>query len=296
MCPGFLRHGEILKPRTRTEAMATPAICSTVPLTSGCGITRTRTAHPVPALGMDQDDRAAREAPAMAADCSICTARSTCLITPCLDGAISPDSSFLKRQLFARGEHIYREGDAPARVYVVQSGMVKSYMTSMNGNEHVITFDMQGNLLGLDGLTGEVHTSSAVALETVSLCGISIGRMETLGNRFPLWQFNLLASELVRGHSTLLILGRKDAQARLAAFLLDLSGRFRVRGQSPQEFNLSMSRQDIGNHLGMTIETVCRALTYLRKTRLIDIDYRRVLIRDFDRLRALAGTRHVPRC
>jgi len=290
MCLGFLRHDVILNPRTRTETMAIPAICSTVPLTSGCGITRTRTARPVPAPRMDHDDRTAMEVPAMAAACSICAARSGCLITPCLDGAISPDSSSLKRQLFAQGEHIYREGDAPARVYVVQSGMVKSYMTGMNGDEHVVTFDMQCNLLGLDGLTGEVHTSSAVALETVSLCGISISRMETLGNRSPLWLFSLLASELVRGHSTLLILSRKDAQARLAAFLLDLSGRFRVRGQSPQEFNLSMSRQDIGNHLGMTIETVCRALSCLRKSRLIDIDYRRVLIRDFDRLHALTGT------
>jgi CRP/FNR family transcriptional regulator len=271
--------------------MAIPGICGAPPCTSGCEISRTRIGHTVPVPRVAPEVYPAADHPAMASTCDMCTARSTCLITPCLAaGSICPDSSFLKRQVFTRGEHVFREGDVPGHVFAVQSGTLKSYKTGMTGVEHVVAFHMQGDLLGLEALAGRAHCFSAVALETVSVCGISISRLEALGNRFPGWLYRLLAGELVRSRSTLLILRRKEAQARLAAFLLDLSGRCRVRGQSRQEFNLGISRQDIGNHLGMSLETLCRALSFLRKSRLIDLDRRRVIIRDFDGLHALAGT------
>ena len=120
------------------------------------------------------------------------------------------------------------------------------------------------------------------------MCGISLGQLEALGNYFPAWFHRLLARAWRNNRITLPMLRRKDARSRLAAFLLDLSERFRVRGQSRQAFNLSMSRQDIGNHPGMTIETLSRALSYCRKARLIDIDHRRATIRDFERLYTLA--------
>ena len=72
------------------------------------------------------------------------------------------------------------------------------------------------------------------------------------------------------------------------SFLLDLFRRSRVRGESVQGFNVSMSQQDIGNHLGLAVETVCRVLSSLRKSRLIDMDHHRLYIRDVDRLRGLA--------
>ena len=166
--------------------------------------------------------------------------------------------------------------------------MIKSYITGNAGNEHVVMFRGRGDLLALDGLAEGVQASSAVALETVAVCKLSMQRLEELERRFPGWLWRLQAWELVRVRTTLRVLGRKDAHSRLAAFLLDLSRRSRVRGESVQGFNVSMSQQDIGNHLGLAVETVCRVLSSLRKSRLIDMDHHRLYIRDVDRLRGLA--------
>ncbi|MGD8854460.1 MAG: helix-turn-helix domain-containing protein, partial [Gammaproteobacteria bacterium] len=168
------------------------------------------------------------------------------------------------------------------------SGMVKSYIIDTDGSEHVVMFRGRGDLLGLDGLAGGAQTSSAVALEPVAVCKLSMQRLEKLERRFPGWLFMLLAWELVRGRTTLQILRHKDARVRMAAFLLDLSRRSRVRGKSVQGFNLSMSQQDIGNHLGLAVETVCRLLSSLRRSRLIDIDHHRLSIIDIDGLSGLA--------
>lgn len=212
-----------------------------------------------------------------------------CLIASCLTAeSIFPDSLLLRRQVFTEGEYIFREGNVPGNVYTVQSGTVKSYINGNSGEEQVVTFRTRGDLLGLAALAAGVHTASTVALDVVSVCGIPMTQLDTRDNRFPGWLYRLLARELVRDRVTLRMLRCKNARSRLAAFLLDLAGRLRIRGQSRQVFSLSMSRQDIGNHLGMTIETLCRALSSLRKARLIDIDHRRVTIRDFDGLHALA--------
>jgi CRP/FNR family transcriptional regulator len=222
-------------------------------------------------------------------DCQDCTARIRCLITPWLAAElVSPGPSSLPSRVVSRGTHIFREGDTAAGIYTVQSGMVKSYIMDTNGREHVVTFRTRGDLLGLDGLAEGVHTSSAVTLETVAVCTVSMERLEKLDHGFPGWLCRLLAWELVRGRATLQILGHKDARSRLAAFLLDLSQRSRVRGESVQRFNLSMSQQDIGSHLGLAVETVCRLLSSLRRSRLIDMDHHRLFIRDIDGLRALA--------
>jgi len=265
--------------------MPIPTSGSTFPLTRSGTMTR----YHMPAFRLDHADRPVADVPALPSGCHSCTARTHCLITPWLAAElISPGTSSLPSQVVSRGRHIFREGDAAAGIYAVQSGMIKSYITDHNGREHVVTFRGRGDLLGLDGLAEGVQTSSAVALETVAVCTLSIHRLEKLERRFPGWLCKLLAWELVRGRTTLQILGHKDARSRLAAFLLDLFRRSRVRGESVQGFNLSMSQQDIGNYLGLAVETVCRVLSSLRRSRLIDIDHHRLLIRDIDGLRGLA--------
>ena len=269
--------------------MPIPTSGSTFPLTRSGTMTRYHTGRALPAFRLDHADRPSADVPALPSDCRDCTARTRCLITPWLAAElISPGPSSLPSQVVSRGRHIFWEGDAAAGIYAVQSGMIKSYITDNAGNEHVVMFRGRGDLLGLDGLAEGVHTSSAVALETVTVCKLSIHRLEKLERRFPGWLCRLLAWELVRGRTTLQILGHKDARSRLAAFLLDLFRRSRVRGESVQGFNLSMSQQDIGNHLGLAVETVCRILSSLRRSRLIDIDHHRLFIRDIDGLRGLA--------
>jgi CRP/FNR family transcriptional regulator len=187
------------------------------------------------------------------------------------------------------GEHIFFAGDRLELLRVVKSGSVKTYMTSRKGEEHVVTFLMPGDILGADALASGKHQSSAVALETTAVCTAPLDRLETLADRFsPHWLLRLLAGEVLREQRALLMRARNSAEARLAAFLVTLSERFRARGYSEREFKLSMPRQDIGNYLGLTMETVSRTFTRMQVEGMLEVKRRHVIIRDLDHLNDVA--------
>jgi CRP/FNR family transcriptional regulator len=87
----------------------------------------------------------------------------------------------------------------------------------------------------------------------------------------------------------MMLLGTMSAEQRVAAFLLNLSGRMKARGYSAAEFHLRMSRADIGSYLGMTLETVSRAFSSFQRQRIIDVDKKHVRILDLDAMRAMSG-------
>jgi CRP/FNR family transcriptional regulator len=95
---------------------------------------------------------------------------------------------------------------------------------------------------------------------------------------------------VVREQRLLLLLGRMTAEERVAAFLRDLAGRYAERGQSPNEFTLPMAREDIGNYLGLTLETVSRCFSRLKHAGVLDVDNRHIRIRDAQRLLSGAGS------
>ena len=87
----------------------------------------------------------------------------------------------------------------------------------------------------------------------------------------------------------MVILGQKSAEERLASFLIGLSNRFRRRGFSANQFNLSMSRSDIGNYLGLALETVSRLFTRFQNEGLLRVDRKHIELLDRDRLRVFSG-------
>lgn len=98
-----------------------------------------------------------------------------------------------------------------------------------------------------------------------------------------------MSHQIVHDEELMLLLGKRSADERLAAFLLGLSRRFAKRNFSPTRFNLSMSRGDIGNYLGLAEETVCRPLARFQEQGIIAVRRRQVELNDLGRLRALAG-------
>jgi CRP/FNR family transcriptional regulator len=96
-----------------------------------------------------------------------------------------------------------------------------------------------------------------------------------------------LGVEITRDHGMMLLLGAMRAEERVAMFLLNLSRRFALRGLSETRFRMPMTRQEIGNYLGLTLETVSRAFSHLAGERLITIDNKEVEIRNIDRLQQL---------
>ena len=202
------------------------------------------------------------------------------------------DRIIQRRRPIRRGDPLFVTGDKFHSIYAVRSGSLKTSVLIEDGREQVTGFFLQGEIVGLDAIgTGE-HTCTARALETTGVCEIPYDEIETLGVRIPSLPRQLLrimSREMHHDQLLLLLLGKRSADERLAAFLFSLSQRFGLRGYSPNEFNLSMSRNDIGNYLGLAVETVSRLFSRLQEDGILVVRSRHVQLRDIARLRALAG-------
>lgn len=203
------------------------------------------------------------------------------------------DSIIKRRRPVKRGEHLFRVGSPFQAIYAVRSGSIKTYTPTEDGHEQVTGFHLPGELLGLDAINLGHHPCAAKALETTSICEIPFDRLEELSTRLPSLQHQLLkimSKEILHDQSLLMLLGKKSADERLAALLLSLSGRYQQRGFSPTDFYLSMSRNDIGNYLGLAVETVSRLFTRFQDEGLLSVQRKHVCITDLPRLRAIANT------
>jgi len=194
--------------------------------------------------------------------------------------------------ILSRGDHLFQQGDALNGLFVVHAGSVKSYYSRPQGPDHVVKFYLPGDLVGLDGLANERHATSAQALETVSFCRIALHPETGCSLANPNFQWYLLkvaSQEMISEHKRVEILAQRDASDRLAQFLLQLSQRYASRGFSEYEFNLSMSRRDIGNFLALTAETVSRTFSHFERKGLVKVDRRRIRLLSLEGLRQLAA-------
>jgi len=222
-----------------------------------------------------------------AVSCQVCDSVGGCLAKEMLIGHRYPDRTLKSNRGIKAGEHIFREGDDSNVLYVVRSGSVKSYLTSNDGEEQVLGFYLPGDVFGLDCSEEHGRMSSAVTLETSTVCRLPIEDLDETGISEQL--LKLTSSQLLRDHNLVLMLARKDADGRLASFISDLSRRYQSRGYSAMAINLSMSRQDIGNYLGLAVETVSRTLTRFQDSNLISVRRRSVEILDLKCLKVIAG-------
>ncbi len=191
-----------------------------------------------------------------------------------------------------RADYLFKQGARFHSIYAVRSGSLKTYTITGDGHEQVTGFYLPGELVGLDAIVSERHPCSAVTLETTSCCQIPFDQLEQLAGTLPSLRHQLLrlmSKEIMQDQRLLLLLGKKSAEERLATLLLSLSLRFEQRGFSGREFNLSMSRADIGNYLGLAVETVSRLFTRGREQGLLEVAGKRVRLLDTDSLRKLAG-------
>jgi CRP/FNR family transcriptional regulator len=191
-----------------------------------------------------------------------------------------------------RGDFLFRTGDRFRSLYVVKTGSIKTFAPSPEGGEQVLGFHLPGEIIGLDAIDTEAHACSAKVLETSAICEIPFSRLEELSASIPSLQhqmFRLLSKEISHDTDMLLLLGKKNAEERLAAFLVSLSRRLAKRGLSPTDFYLSMSRHEIGNYLGLAVETVSRLFTRFQDEGLLRVDRKHVELIDLDSLEALVS-------
>lgn len=246
-----------------------------------------------PALKLMTKDRPDTCAKPHFADCRSCRLGDICLPIALETADVERLESIVEQKVpLQRGDHLFREEDPFRCVYAVRSGAIKSYHITDDGQEQVTGFFFPGEIVGLDGIGRGRFGSSAKALETTSICEIPFERLGELSTQLPSMQkhfFQLMSQEITQDQKLITLLSKSSAEQRIATVLLSISARNARRHLSDTRFRLPMSRTDIANYLGLTVETVSRLFTRFAHSGLIAVDNKEVSLIDMDRLRQVAS-------
>lgn len=174
---------------------------------------------------------------------------------------------------------LFLEGDEASHVLEVMEGVICAYRLLPDGHRHVVSFYFPGDLLGYCCMAS--HAFSAQALTTVRVRRIprhAVDRMVEMKPDFARRLLKIAANELSATRNHLLCLASKSAEAKMASFLVALSHRNATSGEDANRINLPMTRVDIGDYLGLTIETVSRTLSKLKRAGIISLPRTSVVV------------------
>jgi CRP/FNR family transcriptional regulator len=234
-----------------------------------------------------------RDAARRQTSCQTCSLRELCLPAGLGVQEIEQlDRIVHRKRSLQRGEYLYRAGGSLQSIYAVRTGFLKSCVMHEDGREQVVGFHMMGELLGMDAIGSHKHMCDAVALENSEICEFPYADFERLSQALPMLQqqfHRVISREIARDYGVMLLLGSMRAEERLATFLLNLSQRFAARGYSPSEFNLRMTREEIGSYLGLKLETISRVLSRFHEEGLIAVGGKLIKIIKLQALRVLIG-------
>lgn len=220
--------------------------------------------------------------------CSTCSRRFVCLPAHLSSAEFERlDALIGAARLIQRGERLYRTNDRFQNVYAVRTGSFKTVVVHRDGAEQITGFFVAGETLGLDGVGVGGHACDAVALEDSSVCVMSFELLESLcRDSFAMQRHvhRVMSMEIVKDGALVMMLGTMSAEQRVAAFLLNFSDRVASRGYPKEALELRMTREEIGNYLGLKLETVSRMLSKFKREGLVDMRAKRVRIMDFERL------------
>ncbi|NRB42873.1 MAG: fumarate/nitrate reduction transcriptional regulator Fnr [Pseudomonadales bacterium] len=228
-----------------------------------------------------------------AISCLDCRLGKICLPVALKDDDIVQLDQIVKRgRMLEKGEHLYRANDQFHSVFAVRSGYVKTYRLTKDGEEQITGFYFPGELVGLDGINQNIYSNSAKTLESAAVCEIPFNRFKELSLQMPQLQshfFQLMSQEIAEDQLLITLLSKKTAEQRLATFVLTISARNATRALSATHLRLPMSRTEMGNYLGLTVETVSRTLNRFAKEGVITLEQKELSIIDLERLRLLAN-------
>jgi CRP/FNR family transcriptional regulator len=228
--------------------------------------------------------------------CDSCAVRNRAICAALDNDELAALSSIGRRRRLEPGEPLIWEGDDSILVANVIEGILKLSNGTEDGREQIVGVVYPADFIGRP--FGATTRHSVAALTDARVCVFARGDFDRFAGQHPALEHKLLQrtlGELDRTRSWMLLLARKNAEEKVATFLLDMSARLAPLGcERPHgpvdQFDLPFSRQQIGDVLGLTIETVSRQMTKLKRDGLIALPTRRaVIIRDRARLEAIAG-------
>ncbi len=207
--------------------------------------------------------------------CRDCSLRELCLPL----GLDEPDLAALdqivkRRRTVRKGGHLYRMGEPFQALYAVRSGAMKTSELLGDGRVQITGFQLPGEILGIDAIDSNRHRCNAEALETSEVCEIPWRRLEELARQISGLQHQLLrmmSGEIGRESQLLLMIGKMSADERMLACLYNFSQRQAQLGLSATDIRLHMSRQDLGDYLGLALETVSRLFSRFQEEGLLTV-------------------------
>lgn len=229
------------------------------------------------------------------ARCSYCHRVPECLARALQPLSISDTDNSLDNHshVLHAGEHLFYAGEAFQSIYVVRSGSFKAYKNNENGHETVVALYLGTELIGLEAIDRGAYPYSAVALETSSYCPVTPEQMMQVCQTDTETHQEILQAisrEIDKEQEHILtILAHKTAYEQTAAFIFNLSARYKRLGYSPREFRIPLSRWELASYLGLTVETISRTLSNLHRRGLIQLRGRLVTILDMQAIKEAAG-------
>lgn len=229
-------------------------------------------------------------------DCSQCVVRNRAICAGLEPDELDALGQLGRKQRVTKGQTVVWEGDDSVVVANVIEGVLKVSMSISDGREQIVGLVFASDFIGRP--FGQQNPYSVTALTDSELCIFSRSTFDSFARRHPELEHKLLRrtlTELDRAHEWMLLLGKKTATERIATLLLEMSARLGETGCSEDKnaldsFELPLDRQQMGDVLGLTIETVSRQLSLLKAGGVINLpDRRTVTIQDRARLQDLSA-------
>jgi CRP/FNR family transcriptional regulator len=192
---------------------------------------------------------------------------------------------------FRPGQRIHTVGQKFVSLYIINSGFLKTTSIDDLGYEQVLDFPMKGDVLGANSISTKRYSSETVALSDCNIIMLPFHNLLALSHAHVELEnlvCDIFGRELLRKQAMLDMLSAPNAEAKVARFLISLSERYFEIGYSKTEFMLRMARKEIGNYLGLSLETVSRTLSALNEAGLISVDQRAIWIKEPDMLKQLS--------
>ena len=219
-----------------------------------------------------------------AINCQDCGFSQLCLPFSLNDTELNRlDDIIQRKKPLHKADMLFEAGQTQRCLYAIRTGSFKTFTLTEQGEQQITGFHLPGDIVGFDALSNQQHPSYAEALETAMVCEIPLPNIETLLDQLPRLRqqmMRLMSEDIQADQQMMLLLNRKTAEQKLATFLSQLAQRYASRGFSGSEFRLTMTRSDIGNYLGLTVETISRLLSKLDKEQLIQVNGKLISIND----------------
>lgn len=218
-------------------------------------------------------------------DCSTCVVRNRAICSALENNELAALNTVGRRRTLAAGESLIWEGDESVLVANVINGVLKLSTGSRDGSEQIVGVVYPADFIGRP--FGGNTSHSVTALTDAKVCVFSRADFDGFASEHPALEHKLLRrtlTELERTRKWMTLLGRKSAEEKLAAFLLDMSERLVDPGcdtdsdAALDQFDLPFTRQHIADVLGLTIETVSRQFTKLKRDGVVDLPSRRAVV------------------